>query len=60
MFSDFNLYFQDESRFGLKTQIGRCLTAKGVKPVVKYQHAVILPVFESYSCNSKLPSSSRL
>ena len=39
MFSDFNLYFQDESRFGLKTHIGRCLTAKGVKPVVKYQHA---------------------
>jgi len=35
----FNLYFQDESRFGLKTHIGRCLTAKGVKPIVKYQHA---------------------
>jgi len=34
-----NLYFQDESRFGLKTHIGRCLTAKGVKPIVKYQHA---------------------
>ena len=34
-----NLYFQDESRFGLMTHIGRCLTAKGVKPVVKYQHA---------------------
>lgn len=39
MFNDFNLYFQDESRFGLKTHIGRCLTAKGVKPIVKYQHA---------------------
>ena len=35
----FNLYFQDESRFGLKTYIGRCLTARGVKPIVKYQHA---------------------
>lgn len=35
----FNLYFQDESRFGLKTHVGRCLTAKGVKPIVKYQHA---------------------
>jgi transposase len=35
----FNLYFQDESRFGLKTHTGRCLTAKGVKPIVKYQHA---------------------
>ena len=34
-----NLYFQDESRFGLMTHVGRCLTAKGVKPVVKYQHA---------------------
>ena len=38
-FNVFNLYFQDESRFGLKTHIGRCLTAKGVKPIVKYQHA---------------------
>ncbi len=34
-----NLYAQDESRFGLKTHIGRCLTAKGVKPVVRYRHA---------------------
>lgn len=34
-----NLYFQDESRFGLMTHIGRCLTARGVKPIVKYQHA---------------------
>lgn len=34
-----NLYFQDESRFGLKTHIGSCLTAKGVKPIVSYQHA---------------------
>lgn len=38
-FDNFNLYFQDESRFGLKTHIGRCLTARGVKPIVKYQHA---------------------
>ena len=34
-----NLYFQDESRFGLMTHIGKCLTARGVKPIVKYQHA---------------------
>lgn len=34
-----NLYFQDESRFGLMTHTGRCLTAKGVKPIVRYQHA---------------------
>jgi len=33
------LYFQDESRFGLKTHLGKCLTARGVKPIVKYQHA---------------------
>jgi transposase len=33
------MYFQDESRFGLMTHVGRCLTAKGVKPVVTYQHA---------------------
>ena len=33
------MYFQDESRFGLKTHIGKCLTARGVKPIVKYQHA---------------------
>ncbi len=38
-YKKFNLYFQDESRFGLKTHIGRCLTARGVKPIVKYQHA---------------------
>ena len=34
-----NLYFQDESRFGLMTHIGRCITARGVKPIVKYKHA---------------------
>ncbi len=38
-YKNFNLYFQDESRFGLKTDIGRCLTARGVKPIVQYQHA---------------------
>jgi len=34
-----NLYFQDESRFGLMTHMGRCLTAKGVRPVVGYSHS---------------------
>jgi transposase len=38
-FTSVNLYFQDESRFGLMTHIGRCLTARGVKPIVRYQHA---------------------
>jgi len=38
-FESVNIYFQDEARFGLKTLVGRCLTAIGVKPIVKYQHA---------------------
>ena len=38
-YSSVNLYFQDESRFGLMTHVGRCLTAVGVKPIVKYKHA---------------------
>ncbi len=38
-FDSVNLYYQDESRFGLMTHMGRCLTAKGVKPIVHYQHA---------------------
>jgi transposase len=34
-----NLYAQDEARFGLQTHTGSCLTARGVKPIVHYQHA---------------------
>ena len=37
-YNTFNIYFQDESRFGLFTRNGRALTAKGVKPVCPYQH----------------------
>ena len=33
-----NLYFRDESRFGLKTYMGSCIAAKGVQPLVPYQH----------------------
>ncbi|UZO82626.1 IS630 family transposase [Aquimarina sp. ERC-38] len=33
-----NLYFQDEARFGLKTQVGTVITAKSVAPKVKFQH----------------------
>jgi len=33
-----NLYFQDESRFGLMTILRRMITAKGVKPIATYQH----------------------
>lgn len=38
MFESVNLYFQDESRFGLLTKIGKCITARGVQPLVDYQH----------------------
>ena len=37
-FKSASLYFQDESRFGLLTVQRRVLTAKGVKPLVPYQH----------------------
>lgn len=33
-----NLYFQDEARFGMMTHTGKHLTARGIKPIVKYQH----------------------
>lgn len=38
MFNTVNLYFQDESRFGLLTHTGKCIAAKGVQPIVPYQH----------------------
>lgn len=37
-YKTFNLYFQDESRFGLFTRVGRRLTARGVQPICPYQH----------------------
>lgn len=37
-FTHFNLYVQDQSRFGLFTRNGRALTAKGVKPICTYQN----------------------
>ena len=36
-YTSVNLYFQDESRFGMMTHIGRYLTAKGVKPIVEFK-----------------------
>lgn len=36
-YGSINLYFQDESRFGLHTKYGRGLTAKGVQPVCSFQ-----------------------
>jgi transposase len=36
-FNSFNIYFEDESRFGLFTRNGRSLTIKGVKPICTFQ-----------------------
>ena len=33
-----NLYFQDESRFGLLTVLRRMITAKGIKPTAPFLH----------------------
>jgi transposase len=38
VYSSLNIYFQDESRFGLLTIQRRILTIKGVKPLMPYQH----------------------
>ena len=35
-YTNFNLYFQDESRFGLFTRNGKSLTARGVKPICEF------------------------
>lgn len=37
-YSRFNIYCQDESRFGLLTLAHRALTLKGVRPLCNYQH----------------------
>jgi transposase len=37
-FKTVNIYFQDESRFGLLTIQRRILTVRGVKPLQPYQH----------------------
>ena len=38
MFDSVNLYFQDESRFGLLIHTGKCIAAKAVQSIVDYQH----------------------
>ena len=38
VFSSVNIYFEDESRFGLLTIPRRVLTIRGVKPLISYQH----------------------
>ena len=37
-YASINLYFQDEARYGLKTHLGKCLTAVGKRPLASYQH----------------------
>jgi hypothetical protein len=37
-FESVNLYFQDESRFGLITKQKRVITAKGIKAIGPYKH----------------------
>jgi len=37
--SDWKLYFQDESQFGLMTVLRRAITNWGVKPIGAYQHS---------------------
>jgi hypothetical protein len=50
IFRTVNIYFQDESRFGLLTIQRRILTVKGVKPLMPYQHKFKnLYLFGSYS-----------
>lgn len=38
-YTSVNLYFQDESRFGLMTKQKRVLISKGIQPVCNYQHS---------------------
>ena len=38
-YDSMNIYFQDESRFGLMTRQKRVLVSKGIKPVGRFQHS---------------------
>ncbi len=55
-FTTFNLYVQDESRFGLFTRNGKALTALGVKPICTYQNVFkstyIFGAFSPYNGHS--------
>ena len=45
-----NLYFEDETRFGLFTKAGKSLTAKGVQPICTFQQVFqSLCVFGAFS-----------
>lgn len=52
-YSQVNLYFEDESRFGLFTRDGKALTAKGTKPIRPF-HQVFetLYLFGAFSPNT--------
>ncbi|MDQ2862168.1 MAG: IS630 family transposase [Bacteroidota bacterium] len=43
-YTNVNLYFQDESRFGLFTRNGKALTAKGIKPICPF-HQIFKTVY---------------
>jgi hypothetical protein len=44
-FQTFNLYVQDESRFGLFTRNGKALTAVGVKPIALTKMFLNQPIY---------------
>jgi transposase len=49
-YKKFNLFFEDESRFGLFTRNGSSLTAKGVKPRCQFQQVFLnLYLFGAFS-----------
>jgi hypothetical protein len=43
-FDSVNLYFQDESRFGLITKQKRVITAKGIKAIGTYKHSYTISI----------------
>jgi len=57
-FTTFNVYVQDESRFGLFTRNEKSLTAKVVKPIFTYQNVFkstyIFGAFSPYNGDSLL------
>jgi len=55
-FDSFNLYFQDESRFGLMTKQKQVLVSKGVKHIGKYQHSY--QSFWLWGCFSPITGNS--
>jgi hypothetical protein len=62
-FKSFNLYIQDQSRFGFLTRNGKALTAIGVKPVCDFQHVFkstyVFGVFSPYNGDSLVMELSK-